>query len=87
MSKIAAIVHRFPERELEIHRLCIRDEEFLGACEDFADASAALHHWQSKEGAIAAGRAGEYRALVEELAAVVLAALDAQRPGKHDTHG
>jgi hypothetical protein len=78
VPKLAAAVHWFPERELEIHRLSVRDPEFLTACEDFGEALAALDHWQAK-GAAAAGRAQEYRELAEELAAVVLATLDAQR--------
>ena len=78
MSKLAAAVDRYPARELEIHRLGARDPEFLAACEDFADALAALDHWQAM-GDRAAGRAEEYRALVAELAAAVLAALDTQR--------
>ena len=86
MSKLAAVARRFPERELEIHRLCLRDPEFLAACEDFADANAALDYWQAI-GASAATRAGEYRALAEELAAVVVAALDAQQGGKPDRDG
>jgi hypothetical protein len=75
VTKLAAAAQRFPDRELEIHRLCVRDQEFLSACEDLAEADAALEHWRSAE-AKAAGRAEEYRALAEELAAVVLAALD-----------
>ena len=86
MTKLAAAVGRFPERELEIHRLCLRDPEFLTVCEDFADAHTALEHWRGM-GASAAGRAEEYRALVEELAAVVLVALDRQRCSKHDGGG
>ena len=78
MSKLAAAAGRFPERELEIRRLCARDPEFLSVCEDFAEARAALEHWRGM-GATAAQRAEEYRALVEELAAAVLAALDRAR--------
>ena len=78
MSKLAAAVDRFPGRELEIHRLSARNPNFLAACEDFADALAALGHWRSM-GDGAGERAEEYRQLVDELAAEVLAALDAHR--------
>ena len=82
MSKLVAAVQRFPGRELEIRRLCVRDREFLAVCEDLADADAALQHWRS-EGARAVERAEEYRALAEELAAVVLTALDRSRSDNH----
>jgi hypothetical protein len=84
VSKLAAAVRRFPQRELEIHRLCLRDPEFLTVCEDFADAHTALEYWRAM-GASAAARAEEYRALAEELAAAVLVALDRQRCSKQ--HG
>ena len=80
VTKIAAAVHRFPERELEIHRLHQHDPEFAAVCEDLADALAALEHWR----AVGAGaRVEEYRDLVDELAAEVLAALDARRCDKN----
>jgi hypothetical protein len=82
VSKLAAAASRFPGRELEIYRLCARDPEFLSVCEDLADASAALEHWQAL-GARAARRADEYRALVGELAAVVLAGLATPPRARH----
>ena len=74
MSKVAAAVKRFPERELEIHRRCARDPEFGAVCDDYADARAALRHWRAQEPGCA--RAEEYRQLVEELEAEILTLLD-----------
>ena len=82
MSKLAAALHRFPDRELEIHRLSGRSTEFASACEDFADALTAYDHWRAV-GAAGEVRADEYRDLVEELAAELLARLDAERRDKH----
>lgn len=84
--KVAAAVGRFPDRELEIHRLCARQLEFRAACEDFADAVAAQERWRNADGD-AASRADEYRALVEELETEILAALDADRCGKPPSGG
>ena len=80
VPKLAAAVHRFPERELEIHRLCQKDPDFAAVCEDLTDALAALEHWRVVG---AASRVEEYRDLVDELAAEVLAALDARRCDKN----
>jgi hypothetical protein len=81
VSKLAATVQRFPDRELEIRRLCARDPDFLTVCEDLDDALKACGHWQTM-GARAAGRAEEYRVFAEELAAEILSALNAEQRGK-----
>jgi hypothetical protein len=72
--KIAAIVGRFPEQELAIRRICSRDPEFLGVCEDYDDAATALRHWQAA-GEAYAGRADEYRHLLGEFEEEVLQGL------------
>ena len=77
MPNVAAAVHHFPDRELEIHRLCARDTEFASDCEDFSDALAAAAHWEAV-GTSGASRAAEYRQLADELAAGIVAALDAE---------
>jgi hypothetical protein len=41
---IAAVVARFPERELEIHRLRARDPNFEEICQDYGGALAELQH-------------------------------------------
>ena len=72
--KIAAIVGRLPEQELAIRRLCNRDPDFLGICEDYDDAEAALRHWEGAGDAYTA-RAEEYRQLLGEIEDEVLQGL------------
>ena len=74
-SSIAAIVTRFPLRELEIHRRCVRDPKFAEICEDYGVALVALRHW---EGAGPGGttQVEDYRRILGELEAEVLAILD-----------
>ena len=75
MLKVVVVVNRFPERELEIHRLSARDPAFKTACEDYSDALAAFRHWQAK-GPAGSERAKEYREIVGELEAEILDLLD-----------
>jgi hypothetical protein len=82
VPNVAAAVHHFPDRELEIHRLCARDPEFASDCEDFSDALAASARWEAI-GTGGASRASEYRQIAGELAATILAALDAERRRRH----
>lgn len=74
-SNIAAVVTRFPLRELEIRRRCARDQKFREICEDYGEALQALRQW---EGAGPAGitRANDYRQMLEELEAEILGILD-----------
>ena len=74
-SNIAAIVNRFPLRELEIRRRCARDPNFLEICEDYGEALQALRHWEGA-GPAGATRAVDYRRIIEELEADILARLD-----------
>ncbi|RYH07795.1 hypothetical protein [Tropicimonas sp. IMCC6043] len=66
MPRLSALVERFPERELEILRLCARDTEFRYVCEDYEAAVKALRHWQSVD--TNALRVVEYRQLAGEIA-------------------
>ncbi|MGE3990843.1 hypothetical protein [Pseudorhodoplanes sp.] len=75
MEHIVSIVARFPGREFEIRQRCIRDPEFRSVCADYEEAAAALQHWQKAE-AEADRRVEEYRSLLEELGAEILAQLD-----------
>jgi hypothetical protein len=82
VSKATAVVARFPDRELEIHRLYARDERFREICEDYEDASKALRHWEAA-GSSGEAKAEDYRQIVAELEAEALAFLDrppASRP-------
>jgi hypothetical protein len=65
---------RIPTRELEVRRLCARDEDFRGACEDYEVAAEALRHWECVEKNVS--RAVEYQLLAEEIAAEIEARLD-----------
>lgn len=82
MQNVAAAVLHFPDRELEIHRLCALDPEFACDCEDFSDALAAAARWGAV-GTSGESRAGEYREIANELAARIVAALDAERRRRH----
>ena len=82
MPNVAAAVHHFPDRELEIHRLSALDSEFASDCEDFSDALAASARWKAV-GTSGASRAAEYRQLADELAAGIITALDCERRRRH----
>jgi crotonobetainyl-CoA:carnitine CoA-transferase CaiB-like acyl-CoA transferase len=75
MTSLPSLIARFPTRELDIHRLLARDEDFRCACEDYEVAVKALEHWEHVEPN--AARAAEYRQLTEELAEEIAALLDA----------
>ena len=65
-STTAAVVARFPKRELEIHRQYAHDEKFQEVCEDYRDCLVALRHWEGA-GAAGAGRVEDYRRIRDEL--------------------
>lgn len=69
MTSLASLTARFPDRELAIRRLCHRDSEFLGVCEDYEEAAAALRRWQARADN---AKAEEYRRLVTELEEEIL---------------
>ena len=73
-SRVAAVVARFPERELEIHRHA-RDPKFEEICEDYRDALAELRHWEGA-GPAGATRAEDFRRIRDELEAEILGILD-----------
>lgn len=76
-SKLQAIVQWLPLRGKEIERLAEKSDTFLGICEDFADAEAALEHWTAAApGARTEARKSEYSTLVEELANEIEQMLD-----------
>jgi hypothetical protein len=74
---LQAIVQRLPVRGQEIERLAEESETFLGICEDFADAEAALRHWSAAPpSSTIEARKAEYVTLVEELAIEIEQLLD-----------
>lgn len=66
MPKIGAVISRFPEQELAIHRLCNQDPDFLGNCEDYDEAASALRHWKDA-GPEFDARVIEYRDILAEI--------------------
>ena len=72
---LSFLFERFPARELEVRRLCTRDEDFHCACEDYEAAAQALRHWEFVEKN--AERTVEYRRLADEIADEIVARLDA----------
>jgi len=75
MASRSGLLERFSSRELEIHRLCARDAEFRGVCDDYEVALKAQKHWEGVEGESV--RAVEYRDLAGEIADEITGRLDA----------
>jgi hypothetical protein len=81
MEDIRAVVTRLPRRELDIRRRCARDADFRSICMDYEEAGRALCYWQKvaqtgdrkKE---ADRNVEEYKSLVDELEAEILANLN-----------
>lgn len=75
LAKPFALVARYPEHELAVHRLFATDPEFRSICEDYEETGAALDHWLSRghENDI---RAADYRRLLFDLEREILEYLD-----------
>ena len=80
----AAIAH-FPDRGHAIAELTGTDESFQSLCEDLAEAEAALARWKGSSSPLGVARCAEYRDLVRELAAELMAELDRYRNGKSES--
>ena len=77
MTKGATAAGRFPEQELAIRRLCAHDPRFLGICEDYDEAVAALRRWEAT-GTSGGDRVEEYRQIVTDLESEIEAALSVE---------
>jgi hypothetical protein len=77
MTKGATAAERFPEQELAIYRLCAHDPRFLGICEDYDEAVAALRRWDAAD-ASRGDRVQEYRQIVADLEGEIETALAAE---------
>ncbi len=77
-QEVVAVVNRFPDRELEIHRLLARDPDFGVVCEEYSDGQAALRHWQA-QGAAGTARVKEYLEMIAELEVEILDLLSKAR--------
>lgn len=78
-EEVRAAVRRFPAHGVVIEALAARDEGFRSLCADFADAEAALRHWEVAPSPARDRLCSEYRQLVEELAEEIETALGAVR--------
>ncbi len=74
MAGVTTLVSRFPQHELALHRLWVRDGEFRAACGDYEAALAALRVWESLEPA--PQKAREYRELGTELEEEIMQMVD-----------
>ena len=70
-----AIIRRFPEKRSAIEIRLRQSRDFLAMCEDYEDAIRALAAWESSTAAEAPRRARDYRAILTELEAEILANL------------
>ena len=77
-AKIATVVTRFPERELEIHRQYARDPKFREICEDYDEALMELGRCE-EAGPAGAAQADDFRRIRDELEAEILGVLDGPR--------
>ena len=75
MGEAHTFAARYPQRELEIHRLCSLDTEFRSACEDYEQASSALRYWQGRPDE-AVSKIRDYENFLNELEIEILTRLD-----------
>ena len=75
MAEMRSIVARYPERELDIRRLCARESGFRAVCRDYEEAVSALRHWQNVAGDVD-GKVLDYANFLAELEAEILGRLN-----------
>ncbi|CCV14367.1 hypothetical protein [Mesorhizobium sp. STM 4661] len=84
-SAASAVVRRFPQFELTIHRLMDRNDSFRDMCEELADAEFALSRVELVAPELREARRTEWQELVDrligEVGAVVLESEAARRAG------
>jgi hypothetical protein len=70
--KCQSFAEKFPEHELAVRRLILRDRDFCSVCENHEACLAAVRHWEAQGNQ---PRAGEYRRLSLEIEEEILAYL------------
>jgi hypothetical protein len=70
--KCQSFAEKFPEHELAVRRLILRDRDFCSVCENHEACLAAVRHWNAEGNQ---ERAGEYRRLCLEIEEEILAYL------------
>jgi hypothetical protein len=87
--KCQSFAEKFPEHELAVRRLILRDGDFCSVCENHEACVAAVRHWEAQGNQV---RAGEYRRLSLEIEEEILGFLSrsaseahqmATAPGRH----
>ena len=81
MDEIRSIIVRFPQREFDIRRRCVRDTHFRSICQDYEEAASALCYWQKAaqtgdQRREADRKVEEYTSFLGELEAEILAHLN-----------
>ncbi|MEJ2589232.1 MAG: hypothetical protein P8165_16980 [Deltaproteobacteria bacterium] len=73
---IFSVVRRFPRREQAIKGLFRTSDSFRTLCEDYHLCTQALERWNAADTEVSQARVAEYSALMEELEAELIEALD-----------
>ena len=78
MPRLVALTEIMPDRKRELQRRCALNRTFSLTCEDYEAADKLFKYWSKMEGETA--KAEEYRVLVAELEAEIIAYLDTVEP-------
>jgi hypothetical protein len=76
------ILGRFPELRAEIQKAALQDTRFRTLCEDYGIGVKAFKFWSNSADARATRMTDEYRTLLDELEAEILAELQTRRSAK-----
>lgn len=79
---VQTAIARFPDRGHAIEALSRMDDSFMSLCEDFAEAQAALVHWERSGSPVRTARCAEYRELVRDLAAEIEVELERNKDSR-----
>jgi hypothetical protein len=71
-AALRLLTHKYPEKEMQLHRLYRGNDEFRSLCDDYLAAVKASEFWGTAGNTC---RAEEYRLLADELQSLVLETL------------